>query len=54
MNTATYYLRAKQVGLSVAELDEIEEGMVVDLIIESGNDSYKYKEVANQEDFDKF
>ncbi len=54
MNTATYLLRAKQVGLSVAELDEIEEGMVVDLIIESGNDNYKYKEVANQEDFDKF
>lgn len=38
------------------ELDEIEEGMVVDLIIESSNDmcADEYKQVAGQKDFDNF
>lgn len=41
-------------GLSIAEMDELEEGFIMDMIIESGNDNYEYKEVANQSDFDKF
>lgn len=51
-----YYLRAKQAGLTLSELDEIEEGMVVDIIVESGNDlcADEYRQVADQSDFDKF
>lgn len=54
MNTAIYMLRAKQMGLSIADMDELEEGFIVDMMVESGNDNFEYKEVANQSDFDKF
>ena len=49
-------LRAKQMGLSIAELDQMEEGMVIDMIIESGNDlcDDEYRQVATQQDFDVF
>lgn len=49
-------LRAKQLGLSLAELDQMDEGMVVDMIIEAGNDLHEddYSQVATQEDFDQF
>lgn len=56
MNTAVFMLRAKQMGLSIAELDDMEEGFVTDMIIESGNDLCEddYCELATQSDFDAF
>ncbi len=54
MNTAIFILRAKQLGLSLQELDELEEGFVLDLIIESANDHEVYRQVAGQEQFDAF
>lgn len=54
MNTAVFMVRAKQTGLTLSEMDEIEEGFIMDMIIETGNDNYEYKEVANQDDFDNF
>ena len=54
MNTALYILRAKQMGLSLSEMEELEEGFITDMIIESNNDSCEYKELATQEDFDRF
>jgi hypothetical protein len=47
-------LRCFQVGLRIADLEQLSIGMVYDIFTESNNDSYKYKQVANQEDFDKF
>lgn len=49
-------LRAKQMGLSIAELDQMEEGMVIDMIIESGNDlcDDEYEQLAVQSDFDRW
>ena len=47
-------LRAVQIGLSLTDLYELEYGEVMDMIIEAGNDNYKYKEVATQSDFDRF
>lgn len=43
-------------GLTIADLDELTEGMVMDMIIESANDTVadSYREVATQADFDKF
>jgi hypothetical protein len=43
-------------GLSIAELDQMEEGTVMDMIIESGNDlcDDEYRQVATQSDFDSF
>lgn len=57
MNTAVYLLRAKQVGLTLVELDQMEEGQVMDLLIEQGNDMVAdevYCEVADQAAFDAF
>lgn len=54
MNTALYILRAKQIGLTLSEMEELEEGFITDMIIESNNDHCDYKELASQEDFDKF
>jgi hypothetical protein len=50
-----YLLRCKQLGFSIADLSEIEEGMVYDVMSESNNDtSDDYCEVATQEDFDNW
>ena len=54
MNTALYVLRAKQMGLTLAEMEQLDEGFITDMIIESNNDSCEYKELADQSDFDKF
>lgn len=49
-------LRAKQLGFSIQELDEVEEGLIIDMSIESANDleSGSYARVASQADFDSF
>lgn len=43
-------------GLSIAELDQMEEGAMMDMIIESGNDacSEEYCTVADQHMMDAF
>ena len=47
-------LRAVQLGLSIQDLDELEESDVLDMLTESLNDEYNYPYKATQEDFDKF
>lgn len=47
-------LRCLQIGLRVEDLDLIDEGLAIDMMIESGNDSVEYDYVATQDDFDKF
>lgn len=47
-------LRALQSGLTVADLDLLEYGQVMDIVIEAGNDSENYNQLATQADFDKF
>lgn len=55
MNVAVFMVRAKQMGLTLSEMDELEEGFITDMIIETGNDSFDgYKELATQSDFDSF
>ncbi len=41
-------------GLRLSDLDVLSYGMVLDMFTELANDDYKYKEVATQDDFDKF
>lgn len=53
-NTSVFLLRAVQAGLNMADLDFLNYGEVLDIITEAGNDSYEYKSLAGQEDFDKF
>lgn len=54
MTLALFLLRAIQIGLSLTDLDCLEYGTVVDMMTESANDSCEYKQLASQEDFDKF
>ncbi|MFV0363820.1 MAG: hypothetical protein ACK5LL_12155 [Suipraeoptans sp.] len=54
MTTPLFLLRCVQLGLSINDLDLLMIGMVNDMYAESRNDDYKYKEIATQEDFDKF
>lgn len=54
MTTALFLLRCTEVGLSMADLDELTVGMVNDMFVEKSNDNYDWKEIASQEDFDKF
>ena len=49
-----YVLRCIQLGLRLSELDDLDYGFVLDMITEHENDGYKYREVATQEDFDRF
>ena len=54
MTTALFLLRCTEVGLSMADLDDLTVGMVNDMFVEKSNDDYDWKEIASQEDFDKF
>ena len=52
--TGLFLLRCYQIGLRVSDLAYLEMGMVVDLFIESGNDGENCRQLATQEDFDRF
>lgn len=54
MNTALFLLRCTEVGLSMTDLDELSVGMVNDMFVEKSNDNYDWKELASQDDFDRF
>ncbi len=54
MTTPLFLLRCVQLGLSIRDLDLLTIGMVNDMYAESRNDDYKYREVATQEDYNKF
>lgn len=49
-------LRSKQLGLSLTEMEQLDEGLIFDMITESANDNAadSYKQLATQSDFDKF
>ena len=52
MNSALFYLRAVQLGLSIGDLDILSIGMVYDMLIERQNDDYDYPLIATQADID--
>ena len=54
MTTALFVLRAVQMGLTMDNLDSMEYGTVLDMMVESSNDECEYTPLATQEDFDKF
>jgi hypothetical protein len=43
-----------QLGLSIADLEYLDEGDVLDMMIEAANDGHKYATLATQDDFDRF
>ena len=54
MNVAVYLLRIFQMGIRLSELEELDEGIILDMITEMGNDDYDYPALATQEDFRSF
>ena len=52
--TALILLRCLQIGLSLADLEELTLGMVFDILTEKKNDGYEYEEQATQADIDAF
>lgn len=53
-NTAVYLLRCAELGLHDNDLEFLTYGMVLDMMTEKSNDTAEYKELAQQNDFDKF
>lgn len=54
MTLGLFLLRVVQMGLSIADLDGLEYGTVIDMMTESSNDGEDYKYLPTQEDFDAF
>lgn len=54
MTSALFLLRCTELGLSMQDLEDLDMGMVFDMFTEKSNDSYEYKVLATQDDFDKF
>lgn len=54
MNTGLFMLRCKELGFTLTELEQIDFGLVLDMLTEKGNDDHKYPYKANQSDFNKF
>lgn len=54
MNTAIFMLRCKELGLTVDDLENIEYGLVQDMMIEKSNDRHEYPYKAEQKDYDNF
>jgi hypothetical protein len=48
-----FYLRAKQNGFTLEEMEQIDAGLIIDIFIEAGNDNCKYPLMATQADIDK-
>ena len=53
-STALYTLRCLQVGLHMADLEQLSQGEIFDIFTEAQNDKYDYQEVTDQEDYDNF
>lgn len=53
LNTAIFYLRCCQCGISIADCELLSIGMINDMFIESKNDEYEYPLVATQADIDR-
>lgn len=54
MTTALFLLRCSEIGINGSELDYYTVGMINDMFTERYNDSFEYKELAEQKDFDSF
>lgn len=54
MSSSLFLLRAKEIGLTLDELDMLSVGAIYDLIAEKANDRYEYPQEMTQSDIDKF
>jgi len=57
MTTALFLLRCVEIGISIADLDLLTIGLVLEIWTEKGNDSVAnkaYVKIAGQREFDQF
>lgn len=54
MTVGLYLLRVFQNGMTMNDIDQMTVGMVLDIFTEAANDSYDWKPLATQKDFDAF
>ena len=58
LTTGLFLLRCVQLGLSMDDLEALDVGMVLDMMIENSNDAaeseYNTERAATQADFDRF
>lgn len=47
-------MRCVSLGLSMQDLEDLDVGMVYDMMIEKANDDAEYDTIATQADFDNF
>ena len=52
--TALFLLRCTRLGLSMADLDLLDMGMVIDMFVEQGNDDYDWPVKATAKDIEAF
>ena len=50
MTTPLFMLRAAQMGISIADLELLSIGLVLDMYVESANDSYEYDTIGTNDD----
>lgn len=54
MTTPLFLLRCIQLGISVSDLELLSIGLINDMYKENTNDDFKYRELAGQDDYDRF
>ena len=54
MSTALILLRAFEIGIHLADLEEMTLGMLYDILSERANDSYEWEYEATEEDIMNF
>ncbi len=54
MTTPLFLLRCVEIGISIADLDLLTIGLVLDVWTEKLNDSAKYASLASQDDMNRF
>lgn len=52
--SALFLLRCVELGLSMADLDHLDIGMILEMFAEKSNDSIEYAELADAEDVARF
>ena len=53
LTTALFLLRCLQLGITLRDLDQIDIGMIFDMMAERSNDDIEWPVVATQEDMDR-
>lgn len=54
MTTALLLLRCVELGLSMSDIDDLDIGLILDMLTEKSNDTYDYDQLATAEDYENF